>query len=102
MIVSASRADLIYPWDSCHSEEGGRANVSFDLARRVVVITLCLTGATNAFAQGGTGTLTGTVVDSSGAAIPGATITATEVNTGTERMAVSDDVGVFRMAALNP
>jgi hypothetical protein len=78
------------------------ANVSFDLARRVVVILLCLAGATNAFAQGGTGTLTGTIVDSSGAAVPGATVTATEVNTGTERTVVSDDVGVFRMAALNP
>jgi hypothetical protein len=78
------------------------ANVSIVLAQRVVVVLLCLAGATNAFAQGGTGTLTGTVVDSTGAAIPGATVTATELNTGTQRMVVSDDAGVFRMAALNP
>ena len=66
------------------------------------MVLLCLAAATNAFAQGGTGTLTGTVVDGTGAAIPGATVTATELNTGTERMVVSDDTGVFRMAALNP
>ena len=78
------------------------ANVSFRLARWIVVVLLCLAGATNAFAQGGTGTLTGTVVDGTGAAIPGATVTATELNTGTERTVVSDEAGVFRMAALNP
>ena len=79
------------------------ANVSIGLARRIVVVLLlCLAGAANAFAQGGTGTLTGTVVDSTGAAVPGATVTATELNTGTQRTVVSDDVGVFRMAALNP
>ena len=78
------------------------ANVSFRLARWIVVVLLCLAAATSAFAQGGTGTLTGTVVDGTGAAIPGATVTATELNTGTERTVVSDDTGVFRMAALNP
>ena len=77
------------------------ANVSIGLAR-IVVVLLSLAGATNAFAQGGTGTLTGTVVDSTGAAVPGATVTATELNTGTERTVVSDDTGIFRMAALNP
>ena len=65
------------------------------------MVLLCL-AATSAFAQGGTGTLTGTVVDGTGAAVPGATVTATELNTGTERTVVSDEPGVFRMAALNP
>ena len=78
------------------------ANVSFRLARWIVVVLLCLAAPISAFAQGGTGTLTGTVVDGTGAAIPGATVIATESNTGTERTVVSDDAGVFRMAALNP
>ena len=78
------------------------ANVSFTLARWIVVVLLCLAGATNAFAQGGTGTLTGTVVDGTGAALPGATVNATEANTGTVRTVVSDEAGLFRMAALNP
>ena len=78
------------------------ANVSFRLARWIVVVLLCLAAATSAFAQGGTGTLTGTVVDGTGAAIPGATVNVTELNTGTERTVVTDDTGVFRFAALNP
>ncbi|MBI1872947.1 MAG: carboxypeptidase regulatory-like domain-containing protein [Acidobacteria bacterium] len=73
-------------------------------ARAVVVALLCLAGAAPAFAQagGGTGILTGTVVDSTGAALPGATVNATEANTGSVRTAASNDSGVFRIPALNP
>ena len=63
------------------------ANVSFRLARWIVVVLLCLASASIAFAQGATGTLAGTVVDGTGAAIPGATVNATEANTGTVRTA---------------
>ena len=51
-------------------------------------------------AQAGTGTLSGTVVDEQGAAIPGANVTATEQATGAARTAVSDAEGVFRLAGL--
>jgi Carboxypeptidase regulatory-like domain len=71
-------------------------------ARPVVVVLICLASAATAFAQGGSGILTGTVVDSSGAAVPGATVSATEANTGAVRTAISGDAGLFRMAALNP
>ena len=37
-----------------------------------VIASICLAGASSAFAQG-TGTLTGTVVDAQGSAVPGAT-----------------------------
>ena len=72
--------------------------------RVVVVVLLCLAGAAPAFAQagGGTGTLTGTVVDGTGAALPGAGVTATEASTGAGRAVVSNDVGLFRITALNP
>ena len=41
-----------------------------------VVASICLSGASSALAQGTTGTLTGTVVDSSGsAAVAGAVVT---------------------------
>jgi hypothetical protein len=53
-------------------------------------------------AQQQTGTLTGTVVDNSGGMVPGATVAATEAGTGIVRSSVSDDHGVFRMAALPP
>jgi Carboxypeptidase regulatory-like domain/TonB-dependent Receptor Plug Domain/TonB dependent receptor len=76
--------------------------VRWALARPVVVLVVCLASASTAFAQGATGTLTGTVVDSSGAAIPGATVNAIEEATGTVRTVVSSENGLFRMAALNP
>ena len=71
-------------------------------ARPVVVLLVCLACAATALAQGGTGILTGTVVDSSGAAIPGATVNAKDEATGSVRTVVSNESGVFRMAALNP
>ena len=46
--------------------------------------------------------MTGTVVDSSGSAVPGATVTATEAETAAVRVVVSNESGLFRIAALNP
>ena len=66
-----------------------------------VVASICLAGASAAFAQG-TGTLTGTVVDAQGSAVPGATITATDASTAAVRTVVSNENGLFRIAALNP
>ena len=48
----------------------------------------------------GTGTLSGTVVDDQGAAIPGANVTVTESATGATRTAASSAEGVFRLAGL--
>jgi hypothetical protein len=56
-----------------------------------VVAMVCLVGASPALAQGTTGTLTGTVVDSSGSAVPGATVTATEAATTAVRTVVSNE-----------
>src|SRR3954463_6750107 len=67
----------------------------------IVVLLISLAGAMNAFAQA-SGTITGTVVDSSGAALPGATVTVTESNTLAVRTGVSNEAGLFRMAALDP
>ena len=71
-------------------------------ARPVVLLLVCLTGAGTAFAQGATGTLAGTVVDTSGAAVPGATVNATEADTAAVRTVVSNEYGLFRIAALHP
>jgi hypothetical protein len=68
----------------------------------VLGVFLVLASASAAFAQAVSGILTGTVVDSSGAAVPGATVNATEASTGVVRSTVSGDGGLFRMAALNP
>jgi hypothetical protein len=65
-------------------------------------LLISLACATTAFAQGATGTITGTVVDSTGATLPGATVNVTEEATGTVRTVVTDQAGLFRFAALNP
>jgi len=51
-------------------------------------------------AQAGTGTLSGTVVDEQGAAIPGANVTVTEFATSATRTTASNAEGVFRLAGL--
>src|SRR5215831_5456426 len=48
------------------------------------------------------GTISGVVTDDSSAAIPGATVTVTNVNTGIARTTVSDQGGRYRVPALIP
>ena len=60
-----------------------------------------LTGA-NLGAQAGNGTLTATIVDAQGGALPGATIVVTEQATQATRTIVTDKDGVFRIPALPP
>jgi hypothetical protein len=74
--------------------------VRFTWARPLVVVLLYLGSAASASAQSA-GTLTGTVVDSTGAALPGATVTATDATTATVRPVVSNEAGLFRIPALN-
>jgi hypothetical protein len=66
------------------------------------MIVLCSLGlvAAPAHAQQTTGTITGRVVDDSGAAVPGATVTGTNTATGFVRSDASDAEGVFRLTAL--
>ena len=54
------------------------------------------------FAQGERSELNGIVTDSTGAAIPGVTVTALETLTKVETRAVSTDSGVFRIPYLQP
>ncbi len=51
-------------------------------------------------AQQTTGTIAGRVLDPQGSAIPGATVTATNTQTGFSRGTVSDTEGLYRLAAL--
>lgn len=54
----------------------------------------------NAFAQQTTGTILGRILDAQGGAIPGASVTAKNVETGFTRTVVSDASGVYRLSAL--
>ena len=69
---------------------------------RIAAILLGLTAllTTSAVAQQTAGNITGRVLDAQGAAVPGATITATNAATGFNRTAVSDAEGIYRLASL--
>src|SRR5262249_38762952 len=54
----------------------------------------------SAAAQSVTGSIQGTVVDQSGAVLPGVTITVTNTSTGVSRSIVTDDTGSFRAELL--
>lgn len=64
-------------------------------------VALCfLLCATNLLAQGSVGTLNGTVLDASGAVVPGATVVATHVATGVETRASSTSAGAYTLPYL--
>ncbi len=54
----------------------------------------------HAWSQEVTASITGTVTDPSGAAVPGATVTATSVERGLNYTAVTNDSGLYRIAQL--
>jgi carboxypeptidase family protein/TonB-dependent receptor-like protein len=67
---------------------------------RFAAAILAVLVAVPAFAQGTTGTLTGTVTDDQGLALPGAAVTVTNTSTGFSRSAPTDDTGTYRIAGL--
>ncbi|HVT01963.1 MAG TPA: TonB-dependent receptor, partial [Thermoanaerobaculia bacterium] len=73
------------------------------LHRRIalaIFATLLLVSVIPAFAQSSGSSLTGRVVDESGAALPGVTITATNTATGFNRAAVTESDGSYRFPSL--
>ena len=70
---------------------------------RIAAVTLLLVAVgTGAWAQVTTGTITGTVRDTSGAAVPGATVTVTETDKGTSSTVVTDSGGSYNSPFLIP
>ncbi len=65
-----------------------------------VIALASLVAPSTARAQAVTGTLLGHITDSSGAGVPGATITATEVQTNVSRTAVTNDAGTYTFSSL--
>src|SRR5262245_44350398 len=72
--------------------------------RKFYFAALAVFVCVNCFAQSQTssGDIKGTVTDSTGAVLPGAMVTVTNIDTGIERSAVSDDRGNFRLFLLPP
>jgi hypothetical protein len=77
----------------------------FKMMRRVLLVlsALLLTvSGNNAFAQAGTGSILGTVTDSSGAQLPNAKITVTNTQTNQAFNTVSNSAGDYNAPSLNP
>jgi hypothetical protein len=70
------------------------------LSTRLLLVFLCLALSAGAFAQGGTGELSGLVTDSSGAVVPGAEVKLTNSATGETRTAISTSAGGYVFSAL--
>ena len=65
------------------------------MKRHVSLIVLAILLANCAFTQSGTGTVSGTVRDQSGAVIPGAKVTITNVATNVSASTTSNEAGVY-------
>src|SRR5262245_60131658 len=71
------------------------------MLKRALGVVLSLILATAAHAQT-LGIITGEVKDSSGASIPGSTVTVTNIATNAERTQASNNVGAFTFPAMPP
>ena len=69
--------------------------MTWGLARRVVLIGVILLLPVSAFAQ--EAVLTGTITDSTGAVLPGVTVTASNEATGNKFVGVTDERGIYRV-----
>jgi len=70
---------------------------------RIIAIAACaIFLSTSSYAQAVYGTIFGSVVDNTGAVIPGATITITDTNKGTSVTATANDAGEFTVGHLIP
>src|SRR5688500_4930346 len=68
--------------------------------RVTAIVVLSLLCAAPGLAQQATGSIAGRILDPQGSAVPGATITASNRQTGFVRTEVSDSAGLYRLAAL--
>src|ERR1700733_12117111 len=66
-----------------------------------IFLLVLVTGA--AFAQmSGSGTITGTLTDPSGAVVPGAAVTLRDTDTGIERKTQTNEAGIYNATFLKP
>ena len=63
---------------------------------------LCILAAAGMAQTAGSGTVTGTVTDPSGASVPGATVTVHNSDTGSDRTAQSSEAGLYSATFLQP
>src|SRR5665213_330704 len=73
-------------------------NIALMLTMTLACFLVCLP----VFSQSGQGTIQGAVLDQSGGAVVGATVTVTDVARGISRDLVTDDAGQYVATSLNP
>ncbi len=66
------------------------------------LICLGLVALRPAFPQAGTAVVTGTVIDSTGAVIPGASVTLTDIERGINTIQMSNNAGIYEFRFLSP
>src|SRR6516225_1883733 len=67
-----------------------------------VTLFVCTLSIGSMYGQAVNGTLLGTILDSSGAAVPGAQVTSTETNTGLNRKTATSEAGTYVFSDLPP
>jgi protocatechuate 3,4-dioxygenase beta subunit len=73
------------------------------VVRQCVVAACCVAASASLLvAQVAGGQMTGTVTDQAGAAVPGATVTVTQLETNRQRIVTSSSNGVYATANLAP
>jgi Carboxypeptidase regulatory-like domain len=75
------------------------------MQKKTILLVLCLTAVLwtlSGYAQTPTGTIEGTVLDSSGAAIPNVTVTITNAETNNSKVLKTDNEGRFQQPLLTP
>src|ERR1051326_1471967 len=78
----------------------GRTNFHRALAGCVLLLLVALLLPSSGWAQEVTASIVGTVVDPSGAAVSGATITAKDVDRGTVLTTTTNDAGAFNISSV--
>src|SRR5438309_2342263 len=102
---------MVYPGSLCCGNSANTCATALDCARTAVsnvrllisiAISTLLLVLPFAHAQALYGSVTGTVLDSSGAVIPGATVTLKDLSKGTARTTETDSTGGYSFRQLIP
>src|SRR4029077_517910 len=83
-----------------HPGGSGMSSKRVALLLAALLCSLCVTASL--FAQGNTGTVSGTVTDSSGAVVAAAKVDLTDASTGSVRSTTTSDKGFFVLPYVNP
>jgi len=97
---SAQNTTLVTP-PHPRKTHGGRINQRlFKLEVCLVALLSFMFLSATAFGQGASASLTGTITDSTDAAVPGATVTVTNIDTGVATRATANNVGIYNFPSL--